>query len=63
MATTKDYVKIAEAIKYCKSISNVKGRDTLDLLKSELAVMFKAENKNFNTKLFFEACNYDPKIR
>lgn len=63
MATTKDYVKIAEAIKYCKSISNVKGRDTLDLLKSELAVMFKAENERFNTKLLFEACEYDQEIR
>ena len=61
MMSRKHYVKVAKIIKDNTLIKGGKMLPTLNktLLISELCTMFKADNNNFNTVRFIDACDVD----
>ena len=66
MMSRKHYIKIAKIIKdntLIEGLNNGLGKmlPTLNkpLLVSELCTMFKADNNNFNTVRFIDACDVD----
>ena len=61
MMSRKHYIKVAKIIKDNTLIKGGKMLPTLNktLLISELCTMFKADNNNFNTVRFIDACDVD----